>query len=79
MVERRTRVCPDCGNDDGAKVERTAFNPTFQCECGYTWDRSNTRFVGLWNVDWNATDEELDVMAEVIAARMNSATVRGED
>lgn len=40
MVEGWTRICPDCGNSDGAKVERAAFHPTFQCECGYIWDGS---------------------------------------
>ena len=68
-----TRVCPECGNSDGAKVERIAFHPTFRCECGYVWDASNARLVGLFEVDGNATDEELDVLAEVIAERMNAA------
>ncbi len=79
MVEGWTRICPDCGNSDGAKVERAAFHPTFQCECGYIWDGSDARFIGLWNVAGDATDEELDGLAEVIAARMNAAAARGED
>jgi hypothetical protein len=68
-----TRVCPDCGNSDGANVERIAFHPTFRCECGYVWDGSGATFVGLFEVDGNATDEELDGLAKVIAERMNAA------
>ncbi len=78
MVEGWTRACPDCGNGDGAKVERIAFHPTFECERGYICDPSNTCFIGLWNVDGDATDEELDAWAEVFAARMNAAAERGE-
>jgi len=51
MVEGWTRVCPDCGNTDGAKVERIAFRPVFQCECGYVWDGSQATLVGIWSVD----------------------------
>jgi uncharacterized Zn finger protein len=40
MITGWTRVCPQCGNDDGAKVTRIAFHPTFECECGYVWDGS---------------------------------------
>jgi len=80
MVEDWTRVCPDCRSSDGANVERIAFHPTFQCECGYIWDGSNTRFIGVWNVDGDATDEELDALAEVIGARMTQQPpADGED
>ena len=68
-----SRVCPDCGNSDGAKVERIAFHPTFRCECGYVWDGSHATLVGPFEVDGNATDEELHALAEVIAERMNAA------
>ena len=47
MVNGWDRICPDCGNGDGAKVERIAFHPTFRCECGYVWDGSHATFVGL--------------------------------
>jgi hypothetical protein len=72
MVNGWTRICPECGNSDGAKVERIAFHPTFRCECGYVWDGSRAKFVGLWDVDGNATDEELHELAKMIAARMNA-------
>jgi hypothetical protein len=68
-----TRVCPACGNSDGAKVERIAFHPTFRCECGYVWDGSNATFCGVFEVDGNATDEELHELAVVIAERMKAA------
>jgi hypothetical protein len=59
MVEGWTRVCPECGNSDGAKVERIAFRPVFRCECGYVWDSSNAVFLGVWNVDRDTDREEL--------------------
>ncbi len=74
MVEVWTRECPDCGNRNGTKVERIAFHSTFRCECGYIWDASNARFVGLWEVDRDATDETLDALADLVAARMSHAT-----
>jgi hypothetical protein len=63
-------LCPDCGNSDGAKVERIAFHPTFRCECGYVWDGSHATFVGLWNVDGDATDAEIEALADVIVEAM---------
>ena len=72
------RVCPDCDNKDGAKVERIAFHPTFRCECGYVWDGSKATFYGLFEVDGNATDEELDALAKVIAERMIAAAAAGD-
>jgi hypothetical protein len=68
-----TRICSACGNSDGGKVERIAVHPTFRCECGYVWDGSGATFVGLFEVDGNATDEELDALAKVIDERMNAA------
>ncbi len=68
-----TRICPECGNSDGAKVERIAFHPTFRCECGYVWDGSGATFVGLFEVKGLTTDEELHALATVIAERMNAA------
>lgn len=59
-------LCPDCGNSDGAKVERIAFHPTFPCECGYIWDGSGATFVGLWKVDGGASDDECEALANVI-------------
>jgi hypothetical protein len=79
MVNGWTRVCPDCGNSDGAKVERIAFHPTFRCECGYVWDGSGAKFAGLFEIDGNMTDEELNVLAKVIAERMNAAVARDDD
>lgn len=79
MVEGWTRVCPDCGNGDGAKVERVAFHPTFQCECGHIWDGSSATFIPVWYVEGDATDDELDALADVIAARMNAVAERAED
>ena len=73
MTAGWTRVCPDCGNSDGARVERIAFHPTFRCECGYVWDGSGATFVGLFELDGNATDKELDALAKVIAERRNAA------
>jgi hypothetical protein len=35
--------------------------------------RSNATLVGLFDVDGNATDEELDALAVLIAERMNAA------
>lgn len=55
MTTGWTRVCADCGNIDGAKVERIAFHPTFRCECGYEWDGSRATFVGVWKVEVTAT------------------------
>jgi hypothetical protein len=66
MVDGWDRVCPECGNSDGAKVERIAFHPTFRCECGYVWDGSHATFVGLWKVDGDPTDEEIEALADVI-------------
>jgi hypothetical protein len=37
------------------------------------WDASLAKFCGVWEVDGNATDEELNVLAKVIAERMNAA------
>jgi rubredoxin len=66
MVDGWNRVCPTCGNSDGAKVERIAFHPTFRCECGYVWDGSNATLVGLWKVESGATEEDQDTLASVI-------------
>jgi hypothetical protein len=66
MVEGWDRVCPECGNNDGAKVERIAFHPTLRCKCGYVWDGSRATFVGLWKVDGGASDEERGALADVI-------------
>jgi rubredoxin len=66
MVNGRTRRCPECGNNDDAKVERIAFHPTFRCACGYVWDGSHATFVGLWNVDADATDEDRHALADAI-------------
>jgi hypothetical protein len=68
-----TRICPECGNSDGAKVERIALHPTFRCECGYVRDGSGATLVGLFEIDGNAADDELDAWAKVIAERMNAA------
>ena len=73
MTAGWTRVCPECGDSDGAKVEQIAFHPTFRCECGYVWDGSNATFEAPSEIDGNATDEELDALAKVIAERMNAA------
>jgi hypothetical protein len=37
------------------------------------WDGSGATFCGVWDVDRNATDEELDALADVIAERMQAA------
>jgi hypothetical protein len=66
MTTGWNRVCPDCGNSDGAKVERIAFHPTFRCECGYVWDGSGATFVGLWKVKSGATDDDREALADVI-------------
>jgi len=66
MVEGWDRVCPECGNSDGSTVNRVAFHPTFQCECGYVWDGSHATFVGLWKVESGATDEDRRALANVI-------------
>ena len=71
MVEGWTRICPDCGNSDGAKVERVAFHPTFRCECGYVWDGSHAKFVGLWKVESGATDDEREAFADMIFETVN--------
>ena len=66
MVDGWDRICPECGNSDGDKVERIAFHPAFQCECDYMWDGSHATFVGLWKVPSGATDEDRDALADVI-------------
>jgi hypothetical protein len=68
-----SRICPDCGNNDGTKVERIAFHPTFRCECGYVWDGSRAKFCGTFDVDGHATDEELHELPVVITERMKAA------
>ena len=78
MVDGWTRVCPPCGNSDGAKVERIAFHPTFQCECRYIWDGSNGTFVGLWNVDGESTDVERDALADIIIDQLMSVARRDD-
>jgi hypothetical protein len=70
MTDGWTPVRSDCGNSDGAKVERIAFHPTFRCECGYVWDGSRATFVGVWKVDRSGSDEEVEALADVIAERM---------
>ncbi len=47
MIEGWTRVCPDCGSEDGDKVSRIAFHPTFRCDCGYIWDGSRATLLFL--------------------------------
>jgi hypothetical protein len=42
------------------------------------WDGSNATFVGLFEVDGTATDEELDALAVLIAERVNAAAA-GDD
>ena len=37
------------------------------------WDGSGATLVGLFEVDGNMTDEELDALAVMIAERMNAA------
>ncbi len=66
MVHGWTRVCPECRNSDGAKVNRIALHPTFQCECGYVWDGSRAKFVGPWSVPPSATTDERRSLAELI-------------
>jgi hypothetical protein len=73
MVTGWRRVCPECGNSDGAKVERIAAHPTFRCECGYVWDGLRATFVGLCDVEGTALEEDLQALAKVIAKRMNAA------
>ena len=77
MVEGWNRVCPQCGNTDGAKVERIAFHPTFQCACGYVWDGSGATFLGVWKVQRPPTKEDLDAFADrifesIVAARRDA-------
>jgi hypothetical protein len=69
MAQGWDRICAHCGNSDGDKVKRIAFNPTFQCECGYIWDGSRAKLLGVWDIG-DATDEELHVLAQEIADRM---------
>jgi hypothetical protein len=76
MTNGWRRVCPQCGNRDGAKVARIAFHPTFQCECGYIWDGSGARLLGVFKVEADASNEELDALATVIFARMEACASR---
>jgi hypothetical protein len=48
-----------------------AFHPTFRCECGHVWDGSGATYAGLFEVDGNATDEQLHTLAKAIAEKMN--------
>lgn len=77
MVSGWRRVCPECGNSDGATVERIAFYPSFRCECGYVWDGSYATFVGLWKVPSGATDEERGAVADAIVEAV-SVVAEGE-
>jgi len=70
MTTGWTRVCPDCGNNDGAKVERIAFHPTFRCACGYVWEGAHATFVAVWKVEAHGTGKEVGRFANVIAEQM---------
>ena len=74
MTTGWTRVCPDCGNSDGAKVERIAFHPTFRCECGYVWDGSQARLLVLARPPRSATDGEREAFADASFGTMASGT-----
>ena len=70
IVQGWSRVCPSCGNGDGARVERIDIRPTFQCECGYVWDGSKARFVGMCKIDGDANDDGLDALADRVFDRL---------
>jgi hypothetical protein len=76
MVDGWDRVCPDCRNADGAKVERIAFHPTVRCECGYVWNGSHATFVGLFKPPTEPTDEKWNALAGVIFGRTKEVTGR---
>lgn len=77
MITGWTRVCPDCGNNDGAKVEWNAFHPTFRCGCGYMWDGSRATFVGVWKVEVTATEAGMGALADRIVERVRAVAARG--
>ena len=60
------RTCPDCGNADGARVERIAVHPTFRCECGHVWDGSGARLIGLWPVGGNTAIGYADLADAIV-------------
>lgn len=72
MITGWARVCPQCGNTDGSKVQRIAFRPTFRCECGFVWSGEHAQLLGVFNVA-DATDAECEAIADLIVERLEAA------